>query len=84
MPEGEIFLSYSDRLMMDFFFFSNCSKVFHWNMKRPKNMNIVTFTLFLSSRVFLLGVVMGIHIVCTLLLTAKYTIGALAKLPNAK
>ena len=82
MPEGEIFLSYSDRLMMDFFFLFQLFQGFsleHETSKKHEHCYI-----YIISRVFLLGVVMGIHIVCTLLLTAKYTIGALAKLPNAK
>ena len=57
-PEGDISLSYMDRLMMDLFF-SHFSKVFCRNrevQKREKlNFLLVRFALFLSARVFLLG-----------------------------
>ena len=74
-PEGEISLSYMDRLMMDRFsptfprFFSE-----HKTVKNPENFNflLVGFTLFLSSWLFLSGIQMGANKVCTLLLTRNH------------
>ena len=64
-PEGEISLSYMDRLMMDWF---------SQNIKTKKKFNFLLngFTTFLSLQVFLSGIKMGGNIVCTLLLPGTY------------
>ena len=83
-PEGEISLSYMARLMMGFFL--SLFQGFCWNKKINKerenfNFSLVGFTLFPSSKVFLLGMTMGVNIVCTLLLTGKHdwSISSVAK-----
>ena len=45
----------------------------HKNVQNRENFNflLVGFTLFLSSRLFLSGIQMGVNIVCTLLLTGN-------------
>ena len=85
-PEGEISLSYMDRLMM-VCFFPTFPRYFVGTKKCPKilkklNFLLVGITLFLSSRVFLSGIKRGVNIVCTSLLTQN-TIGALVELGNA-
>ena len=74
-PEGEISLSYMDRLMLDCF--SPILEGFLWEHKKTKkneNLNIllVGFTTFLSLQVFLSGIEMGVNIVCTLLLPGTH------------
>ena len=69
-PEGEISLAYMDRLMMD------CFSVFCRNTKMTKIVkNLIftrLFTLFLSSRVFLSGIQIGVNVVCTLIFTRNH------------
>ena len=74
-PEGEISLSYMDRLMMDRF--SPTFQRFLSEHKKVKNREnftflLVRFTLFLSSWLFLSGIQMGVNVVCTLLLTRNH------------
>ena len=74
-PEGEISLSYMDRPMMDCFSptFSRllCQNIKNVQNRENFNFLLVGFTLFLSSRLFLSGIQMGVNIVCTLLLTGN-------------
>ena len=75
-PEGEISLSYMDRLMMDCFsptfrrFFVRTLKTLY--KTEIFNFLLVGFILFLSSRVFLSGIEIGVNIVCTLLLPGTH------------
>ena len=65
-PEGDISLSYMDRLMMNCFLplfeglFSE-----HKNLRKNENLNFlpIGFTTFLSLRVFLSGIDMGVNLV---------------------
>ena len=73
-PEGDISLSYMDRLMMDCFlplFQGFLSE--HKKSKKHEKLNflLVGFTLFLSSRVFLSGFKMDGNLICTSLMTGK-------------
>ena len=52
--------------------FSPTFPSFFVRTKKEKKKLLVGFTLFPSSQVFLLGIQMGVNIVCTLLLTGKH------------
>ena len=74
-PDGEISLSFIDRLMIDCF--SLTFPRFFVVTKSPKNVKILNFYsldlhFLLNSQVFLFGIEMGVNIVCTLLLTGKH------------